>query len=117
MSVIVENMDLPSGCLDCRYFQGAGSACIALKYHRITIDDIHERPKNCPLRPLSNARPALEDIAKMMKDDLEKDDSVINTCPWCNDKKLYWVIYDKQIESAVSDKLIHYCFRCGRKLK
>lgn len=122
MSVIIEGMDIPSGCLDCRFFQGASGACIASHYQRIEIDDIHERPNDCPLRPLSNARPTLKDIAKMMKDDLETKEP----CFWCKRKSREWDVIrngsvfrcnDQDVGPYVPDELVNYCFHCGRKFK
>lgn len=99
MSVVVVGMDIPSDCLKCKFCVESGE-CAALDPGTFVCDYKDKRPEFCPLRPLE-----------------QKDDSTINLCPWCNDTKLDWVIYDKQIESVVSNKIINYCFRCGRKLK
>lgn len=123
MSVIIEGMDIPSGCLDCRFFQGASGACIASHYQRIEIDDIHERPKDCPLRPLSTPCGPVTLAEKLVPVDISETKE---PCFWCKRKSREWDVIrngsvfrcnDQDVGPYVPDELVNYCFHCGRKFK
>lgn len=49
----------------------------------------------------------------------ENTEKTPKCCPWCNpdnDDLEYW-IYDSNFpHDAIPDRLINYCFNCGRKL-
>lgn len=113
MSVIIEGMDLPSDCFKCNFCIDSGE-CAALDPGTFVCDYDDKRPEFCPLRPLSTPCGPVTLSEKLVPIDISETKE---PCPWCENGSDDWGVIDEDFGQHVPDKLVNYCFHCGRKLK